>query len=569
MVRIEFSNLKELPDFNRTGHTCANLDGDLFFLWGASSEQAGRDSHLWIYDTLTGYWRHRNCSGECPPYLCGSTSALIGQTMYVFGGYSAAHDNWLNCLYCLDLNTFIWRDLGSSASAEPTKPVRSDKCVGWSYKGKLFVFGGYGWSQIEHLLQLLDQQKDFQLSPDFRWPKFGWNNQLIQFDPQQNSWTWPSYSGKCPCARAAHSGALMGDKYYVFGGRDSHQRLNDLYMLDMKTLQWTQLAAFVDVKLDQPIGHLSDLAENQDQDQPQPRANDLAQDPIDHTQEEPSPSPSTSSNYQVDEDFSSASSSSSHSCVGEETGQMTDDDEFDEDDDEYTFRPVFPSRMLERWSLSSEQSSSSSSQVDGSNCGSIIQHSPLQLIEQSSTMDRAQTSSVELEQSSNVHRKLRTRPEGKSLNLRPIGRSFATFTPISNREIILYGGISSQDKELDECWLYDTETGQWRQIVSKLKQPRLWHTAARSKNNEVVIIGGSNSTKVDEFCSDVISISLEPKSLKRLAIDTAAKSLSMRSIQRVKRLPPTIYKLIKLRKQAIALTIRRQQARTLVVSTNN
>lgn len=554
MPRVECSNIKELPGINRMGHTCANLDGDLFFIWGASNEQAAqsssKDSHLWIYDTLTGYWRHRSCSGECPPYLSGSASALIGQKMYLFGGLSTAQDNWLNCLYCLDLNTFVWKELGSQAVCRPTKPVRSDKCVGWAHSGSFYVFGGYGWSQIEHLLQLLDHQKDFQLAPDFRWPKFGWNNQLVRYEPKCNTWSWPSYTGKCPSARAAHSGALMGDKFYVFGGRDSHQRLNDLYMLDMKTFEWTQIADFLELPVEQPIAHLlapSDGPEEADQADNVQEVEASASSSSASHQQDPTPTPSSSSHYHVDEDLSSASSTSSH----ESEDQMTEDEEDDDNEDDDTrseghLGSRYPSHMLERWSLASTQSSSSSSQLDGANCN-LIQPSPTQILSQPDQL----SAPIESEPTDGAP------VERRHVDLRPCGRSFASFTPISHKDIMLYGGINSQDKNLDECWLYDTKRDQWRQVDLKLKQTRLWHTASRTKNNEVIVIGGSCSTKVDEFCSDVVSISQEPKSLKRIALDTTAKSIQMRSIQRVKRLPPNIYKLIKLRKQAIAITMRR------------
>lgn len=551
-MRVETSSIKELPDMHRMGHTCANLNGELFFVWGGVDDKVAyvttRNNDLWIYETITGYCRRRICSGECPPHLSASSSALINQKMYVFGGHSTSLDNWLNSLYCLDLDTFVWKDLGSQAKGEPTKPIRSDKCVSWSHHGRFYVFGGYGWSQIEHLLQLLDQQKDLQLTPDHRWPKFGWNNQLVEYNPVDNTWRWPSYTGKCPSARAAHSGALMGDKYYLFGGRDSRERLNDLYTLDMKTFEWSQIAVVSDPtghsRLDRPIRHLLEPAESEQQDDADNEdvMDEMRREAI-SVEEELTPSPSA------------GLQESSNRLGLDNTAELNyddDDDDEDEDGDEYPTEYPHPSHLLERWSLSSNQPASCSTSLDHPNCLHMNLHSMDidEARDHSSSDDNSDQNDLDQQHQQSVEP---IDPPAAT----PVGRSFSSFTPISDRDIMLYGGVSSQDENLADCWLFNTERACWTQLDLKNKHSRLWHTGARTKNNEVVIIGGSNSDKVDEFCSDVVTISTEPKSLKRLALDSVSRSIRMRSIHKMKNLPSTIGKLIKLRKQAMALTMRR------------
>jgi N-acetylneuraminic acid mutarotase len=451
------SSVAELPDLHLMGHTCANLNGDLIFVWGGTNDSVAFSSQpntdLWIYETLTGYWRHRKCSGDCPPYLSSCSSALIGQKMYIFGGHCTAQDNWLNCLYCLDLDTFVWRDLGSQARAEPTKPIRSDKNVAWSYNNKMYVFGGYGWSQVEHYLELTDCQADLQLVPDIRWPKFGWNNQLVEYDPADGTWRWPSYKGKCPSARAAHSGALMGDKYFVFGGRDSHERLNDLYTFDMKSFEWQRIAVFSSTNFGLPL------------------IND---------------------------------------------------------------RQLTPRRQLSHLLESNETGTDHTDNAAG----------PVQ----QASVDR-------------VGGTTSTTP---SL---PAGRSFCSLIPISNEHMLLFGGVDSNDRNLDDCWIFNINTNQWTQITDfKHKRSRLWHTGAKTKQNEIVIMGGSSSEKIDEYCTDVFVMSFEPKSLKRLSLDAVSRSIRMKTIQRTKDLPSTLVKLIKLRKQALSLTMRQSANQTLVLS---
>lgn len=75
----------------------------------------------------------------------------------------------------------------------------------------------------------------------------GWNNQFLTFDLLTRRWQNPKTTGAVPCPRAAHSMCLLGNRAYLFGGRSSPRRLNDLYFLDLNALQWTQLQLSGDI----------------------------------------------------------------------------------------------------------------------------------------------------------------------------------------------------------------------------------------------------------------------------------------------------------------------------------
>lgn len=440
-MRIEISSINTLTEMHRVGHTCTGLDGELLVIWGGINRKAAQltspNAHLWIYETLTGHCRRINCTGECPPHLSGTTSCLIGQKMYIFGGYSTVFNEWINGLYCLDLDTLIWQNLGSNAKAEPAKPIRSDKYASWSHKGRLYIFGGYGWSQVEHLPQLLDKQQGLQITPDERCPKYGWNNQLVEFNPEDSTWRWPTYSGKAPSPRGAHSGAMIDSRYYIFGGRSGQGRLNDLHVLDMDTLNWKTVATFsINGTLIRSIKNLTTSENNPQHQSRQPSIEDEA-----------------------------------NICANQEV---------------------------------------------------------------------------------NVSESLVTLNKPTI----PPSRSFCSFTPINDMEILLYGGVSSRNTNLDDCWLLNIRYNYWRKLTLNDKLPRLWHTATYTKDKEVVIIGGSSSENPEEFCPDVITISLEPKSLKRLALDTVSSSIKLKEISNVEGLPLNITKLIKLRKKGMLQSLK-------------
>nr|XP_029116763.1 acyl-CoA-binding domain-containing protein 6 isoform X2 [Elaeis guineensis] len=58
-----------------------------------------------------------------------------------------------------------------------------------------------------------------------------------------DQWIAPSISGQCPKPRYAHGAAIVQDKMYVFGGNHNGRYLNDLQVLDLKSLTWSKIDA--------------------------------------------------------------------------------------------------------------------------------------------------------------------------------------------------------------------------------------------------------------------------------------------------------------------------------------
>ncbi|KAJ4969081.1 hypothetical protein NE237_015782 [Protea cynaroides] len=59
-----------------------------------------------------------------------------------------------------------------------------------------------------------------------------------------DQWVQPSISGQPPKARYEHGAAVVQDKMYIFGGNHNGRYLNDLQVLDLRSLTWSR----VDVK---------------------------------------------------------------------------------------------------------------------------------------------------------------------------------------------------------------------------------------------------------------------------------------------------------------------------------
>ncbi|WOL15837.1 acyl-CoA-binding domain-containing protein 4 [Canna indica] len=58
-----------------------------------------------------------------------------------------------------------------------------------------------------------------------------------------DQWVAPSVSGQRPRPRYAHGAAVLQEKMYIFGGNHNGRYLNDLQVLDLKSLTWSRIEA--------------------------------------------------------------------------------------------------------------------------------------------------------------------------------------------------------------------------------------------------------------------------------------------------------------------------------------
>ncbi|XP_065309651.1 kelch domain-containing protein 2-like isoform X1 [Dermacentor albipictus] len=186
-------------------------------------------NELWFYDTFLERWTPRNLTGDVPPGTSGAVARVLGDTMYLFGGFHA--DRNTNQLYRLDLTTLTWE----LVDAQGNLPIPCDKTAGWTHQDCLYVFGGFGMVPRAGVQRPLD----FAYVHDMQAPWRGWTNQLVVFNTHTNTWNWPMYKGRAPVARAAHAAAQIENLVFIFGGRHQQSRLNDIHRLDLDAMQWS------------------------------------------------------------------------------------------------------------------------------------------------------------------------------------------------------------------------------------------------------------------------------------------------------------------------------------------
>ena len=178
-----------------------------------------------------------------------SCGVVIGADIYMFGGggvwdYAVGMRNCTNALWKLtrpSKHYFEWSEIVTQPQAKAPSPRYSHS--GWEYAGKLWIFGGIGLP----LAGYLNDHGDFKVDVRNR-NLYGENNQLLCCNPSSGVWRNPNTSGTIPRQCHSHATTIIGEKVWVYGGRnlDYTFEIQDLFQLNMISLTWTK------IKTDEP-----------------------------------------------------------------------------------------------------------------------------------------------------------------------------------------------------------------------------------------------------------------------------------------------------------------------------
>jgi len=171
-------------------------------------------------------------SDRRPPPRFEQSMALIGNYLYVVGGNCGGR--YLADTWALNLENLSWKCISTGKltaaapsdqegeqlmnSSRPLPPVAGHTAVPWN--GNVVCIGGHTKSkdEVKMPVRVLDTQTD----------------------------TWSTLTTTCataihPRPRGGHSATVIGNKVYVFGGEDARRKpLNELWVLDLSTLEWSQ-----------------------------------------------------------------------------------------------------------------------------------------------------------------------------------------------------------------------------------------------------------------------------------------------------------------------------------------
>ena len=143
-----------------------------------------------------------NANGNNPSPRANHSSAVIGNNLYIFGGWNGYVR--LRDLYQLDFDSLEWKEL----TIEEDIPSPSAGMSLCGIKNKLYLFGGSG-------------------------PSASCYNDLLIFDPKTMKWQETKYSDKeVVKARAGHSMTVVEEKIFIIGGSFGQMYYQDFYSFD-------------------------------------------------------------------------------------------------------------------------------------------------------------------------------------------------------------------------------------------------------------------------------------------------------------------------------------------------
>lgn len=137
--------------------------------------------------------------------------------MYLFGGSSGVVEN--KDLFSLDLNSHKWK-IEKQLPMDNNDyhlPKTRDEHTAVLHGASMVIFGGFSYGDR--------------------------TNELFRYHFGSSQWEkLDSPSQSQPCHRAGASAVSIGNTMYLFGGKDDESTtLNDLWKLDMETLEWTKV----------------------------------------------------------------------------------------------------------------------------------------------------------------------------------------------------------------------------------------------------------------------------------------------------------------------------------------
>ncbi|KAL3133889.1 hypothetical protein ABBQ32_008347 [Trebouxia sp. C0010 RCD-2024] len=203
---------------------------------------------------VTGSWLDpMQPDAKHPPPRYEHAGNLVGHSLYIIGGNCGGR--YLNDVWVLNLDSLTWHLVTTSAKPLPPigggkfdeiEPAVSEPLLGNSNDSKpgstaalppsaghilvawgssLLCIGGHTKAGTYSRYQKAKDAKVFMV--------------VRALDIHTHQWSILSPGGTLPPQRGGHSGTLVGNKVYLFGGEDAARRpQGDLFVLDLADMQW-------------------------------------------------------------------------------------------------------------------------------------------------------------------------------------------------------------------------------------------------------------------------------------------------------------------------------------------
>lgn len=174
-----------------------------------------------VLDPARSSWSVLQASGDVPRTRGSHAACIVGDRVYVLGGEGPTRRLQAG-IAVLDLQSNTWSQV--EIEGDNPGPAPCSALVATAYQDRYIVtFGG---GAVGHC-----------------------NNTLSYFDTVTNTWHEPVVTGALPAPRAGCCAALLGQRWYVFGGGNNAAGCPDMWSLDLSnlgvdSLSWEQVCTF-------------------------------------------------------------------------------------------------------------------------------------------------------------------------------------------------------------------------------------------------------------------------------------------------------------------------------------
>ncbi|MEO0099036.1 MAG: kelch repeat-containing protein [candidate division WOR-3 bacterium] len=212
-------NTSGTPPAGRAGHIAVyNPRLEKMVVFAGDTGWGNRTNDIWTLDLNTHQWERINPPDPLPP----PRSAFAGifhprrNSLIIFGGDGLS--GHLNDVWEFNFDSLKWREIPVSGN-RPSP--RGGGFSGFYDKAhnRMIIFGGFGDGNFYNDLWSLD------------------------LTPGNERWTQLSPSGNLPPPRSVYASGYSPttNMFYIYGGWSDYGELDDLWVLNLSNLTWTQL----------------------------------------------------------------------------------------------------------------------------------------------------------------------------------------------------------------------------------------------------------------------------------------------------------------------------------------
>lgn len=182
------------------------------------------DASNWQSHLAYDQWVALPVSGSRPPARYKHAAVVVDENLYIIGG--SRNGRYLSDVQVFDFRNLLWSNIKLNANSdkfensgvqEVVPPTSSHNLVKWG--NKLLLLGGNSKKLSDKVI-------------------------VWFIDLETHLCGITETSGKVPAARAGQSTTLVGSRLIMFGGEDRSSRLlNDVNVLDLETMTWDVMDA--------------------------------------------------------------------------------------------------------------------------------------------------------------------------------------------------------------------------------------------------------------------------------------------------------------------------------------